>query len=155
MKQKMAQNGRVLPTLAALLTLLIGSAALAAPETIAAALPLQKVTPPAVKDHALGSLRVSGACDGTVAVFSLRNAGARWTQRGLVRIHDADTGAVVNQRSLLMGNNQSASFRVKEGLVPASRYRVSVSLADGRVTVVKSFSGRCLAPSHKVRTAER
>lgn len=92
---------------------------------------------------------LSGSCDRGVAVFSVHNSSARWASRGLVQIVDVTSGQVLRERSLIMGQGQTASFRVALNAWDNSQYRpqyrLRVTMPDRGVIYVKSFGGACPA----------
>ena len=90
---------------------------------------------------------LSGRCDDGVAVFSVFNSGARWLTRGQVQVVDVTTGQVLRERQLIMGQGQTASFRVAHSEWDDPRYRLRVSVPDLGVSYVKTFSGACRAPT--------
>lgn len=102
-----------------------------------------------------GPVRLTAGCDNGVVVFTVKNAGPRWSERQTIAVSAAATGQVLSARDLRMGENQTASFRVQRGLVTDGRYRVIVRSPDGRVTLQKGFVGRCAAPDPNVKTVRR
>lgn len=86
---------------------------------------------------------IAAGCDAGVAVFTVQNNTSRWTSRGFIRVADGQTGAVLRERELALGERQKASFRVAASDAPGEIYRVLVRMPDSAMTYVKSFSGRC------------
>ena len=68
---------------------------------------------------------------------------------------DAVSGRVLRQRHMVLGDNQTASFRIQAGETDQHRYQVAVVLPGWVVTRVKRFAGRCDKGVSLVRTARR
>ena len=86
---------------------------------------------------------IAAGCDAGVVVFTVQNNTSRWASRGHIRVADAQTGNVLRERQLVLGERQKASFRVVSADLQGDHYRVLVRLPEGEMTYVKSFSGRC------------
>jgi len=110
------------------------------------------VLPPVMPE---APLTLAAGCHEGVAVFSVKNNAARWQTRGKISIVEATTGRVVRERRLALGVRQTASFRVPDGDMRGGRYRVTVRLPDGRMTYVKTFTGRCTQPKTDMNAAWR
>lgn len=101
-----------------------------------------------------GPFTFIGQCDGDVAVFRVQNAADGWVGRGLVRVVDGITGEVLRERSLALGKNQAASFRLPTDQMTAHIHRLMVVVPGRGMTYVKTFTGNCI-PEHRLRTARR
>lgn len=88
-------------------------------------------------------LTIAARCDAGVIVFEVQNNTSRWSSRGYIRVTDAQTGNVLRERQLVLGERQKASFRVVAADGYGDNYRVLVQMPEGNMTYVKSFSGRC------------
>jgi len=98
---------------------------------------------------------MTSSCDNGVTVFSVQNKATRWATRGWLRVSDAVSGRVLRQRHMVLGDNQTATFRIQAGEAQTHRYQVAVVLPGRVVTRVKRFAGRCDKGVSLVRTARR
>ena len=97
------------------------------------------------------AVTLSARCDGGVVVFSIFNAVKRWDALGLVQIVNAQTNDVLRERRLVMGQGQTASFRVAQADIGsgggvAAAYRLLVTLPDRGMIYVKTFDAVCPGP---------
>lgn len=108
---------------------------------------------PKVEEHQ--AIRLTGSCVDGYIVFRAKNGAKAWPGRGLVQVTDARSGEVLHERSLRLGEGQSASFRVYQNDEQSMYYRFKVKLPDNSMTYVRGFRGRCVLPEVNVTNARR
>ncbi|MCW8917040.1 MAG: hypothetical protein OQK24_14450 [Magnetovibrio sp.] len=115
--------------------------------------PVLNYVPPAIPKGQAIELR--GACVDGYVLFSVKNGSKSWSDRGYVRVLDARSGEVLHERKMRFTGGQTGSFRVAPKPDNSMYYTLKVMLPGGKMTYVKSFRGRCVAPSQDVRKAMR